>query len=565
MEKFKQIAIIILLFVLSVPIIRPLFARGFFPMHDDTQPTRVYEMAQATRDGQIPVRWASDLGYGYGYPIFNFYAPLPYYFGAFINLAGFDILTATKIMFGVGILLAGVTMFFFGRKLWGELGGLISALFYMYAPYHAVQIYVRGAVGEYWAYAFLPLLGLGIWEIYTRQLRQGIFWGVVGFSGIILSHNISALIVGMFLGIWLIVQIVIGFFRPKLFIFLLPFMATILLSLSATAFFWLPAIVEAKYTKVNTLTSGTNDFHLHFVEIGQLWDSPWGFAGSAYGLADGMSFKIGKLHLIVAAASLVSLILAYFYQRKSKYLFLAAVFAAGSAISFYMTTSFSTPVWEVLPVFKFVQYPWRFLTFGLFFICILAGAFFETAKVKKISPAIIWSISVVVVVICLATNIRYFQPQFISLVTAADYISTSAIRWNISKISDEYMPRDFPIPLQKEDLQTKVTTTPDIIVENVETRSQAVTARVDAQQVGEIIFPIAFFPGWQVVVDGKKTVVTTTGGKLSTRVTQGKHIVTAYFANTLVRTISNSLSVFTVLLLFAIYMTLGTNKSYEKN
>jgi uncharacterized membrane protein len=63
--------------------VRHLFADGFYPMHDDTQVSRVVVMGRALIHGQFPVRWVSDLGYGYGYPLFNFYGPLPYYVGGF--------------------------------------------------------------------------------------------------------------------------------------------------------------------------------------------------------------------------------------------------------------------------------------------------------------------------------------------------------------------------------------------------------------------------------------------------------------------------------------------------
>src|SRR5258708_28033380 len=97
------------LFVLTFSFwtVLPLFHAGFFPMHDDTQVARVFEMGQALKDGMFPVRWVSDLGYGYGYPVFNFYAPLAYYFGGILVLFGLNALIATKVMFVVGIMGTG--------------------------------------------------------------------------------------------------------------------------------------------------------------------------------------------------------------------------------------------------------------------------------------------------------------------------------------------------------------------------------------------------------------------------------------------------------------------------
>ena len=124
---------VLLVLILSFWAIRPLLTFGFFPIHDNTQVVRVQQMASALQDGQFPVRWVRDLGYGYGYPLFNFYAPLVYYVGAFFNLIGFNSLIATKMMMGLGVLLAGVFMYFLAREFWGKIGGIAAALFYVYA------------------------------------------------------------------------------------------------------------------------------------------------------------------------------------------------------------------------------------------------------------------------------------------------------------------------------------------------------------------------------------------------------------------------------------------------
>ena len=146
MSIFKKLLTIIFILFFSYWAVAPFFQSGFFYVHDNTQVARVFEMHQALRDGMFPVRWVSDLGYGYGYPIFIFYAPFSYYVGGFFNLFT-DSLTATKIMMVVGTLLSGVFMYLFAKEFWGKPGGVISALLYLYAPYHAVNIYVRGAVG----------------------------------------------------------------------------------------------------------------------------------------------------------------------------------------------------------------------------------------------------------------------------------------------------------------------------------------------------------------------------------------------------------------------------------
>ena len=120
MKILKNLLPIIVVLIFSVFTILPFLRSGFFPIHDDTQVARVFEMAKGLSDGMLPVRWSADLGYGFGYPIFNFYDPLPYYVGAVIEMVGLNALLATKIMMAVGVMLAGVSMYFLGREFWGK-------------------------------------------------------------------------------------------------------------------------------------------------------------------------------------------------------------------------------------------------------------------------------------------------------------------------------------------------------------------------------------------------------------------------------------------------------------
>ena len=43
---------------------------------------RLVEFAHLLRQGVWFPRWAPDLAYGFGYPLFNYYPPLTYYLGA---------------------------------------------------------------------------------------------------------------------------------------------------------------------------------------------------------------------------------------------------------------------------------------------------------------------------------------------------------------------------------------------------------------------------------------------------------------------------------------------------
>src|SRR5215471_3540246 len=155
---------------------------------------RIYEMHQCLVDLQIPCRWVPDLGGGYGNPLFNYYAPLPYYIGELFYLATRNIITAAKLTFATGFLAAYVFMYVFASRLWGRLGGSLSAIFYVFAPYHARNMYIRGAMGELWAMAAFPLV---IWA-FLRLRNQSTPWNTlllgVALATLIVTHNLSAML-----------------------------------------------------------------------------------------------------------------------------------------------------------------------------------------------------------------------------------------------------------------------------------------------------------------------------------------------------------------------------------
>src|SRR5450830_1316031 len=133
----------ILLIILIIPTFNFLLKPGlYWNMHDDMQMVRQLEMEKCFQDGQIPCRWTPDLGYGYGFPLFNFYPPLPYLIGEPVRLLGLSFVSTVKLTALLQIILSAGFMYFLGLELVGPFGALLGALFYTYAPYHAVNVYV---------------------------------------------------------------------------------------------------------------------------------------------------------------------------------------------------------------------------------------------------------------------------------------------------------------------------------------------------------------------------------------------------------------------------------------
>ena len=540
----KKLWPVFLVLILSWFAVVPLFQPGFFSMHDDTQVARVFEMTKALKDGQFPVRFVQDLGYGYGYPLFNFYAPLPYYFSAFLTLLGINVLTATKLMFLVGILLSGFFMYQLGRLVWGELGGILAAIFYLYAPYHALDIYVRGAVGEFWAMAFLPLVFWKFASFRKREKRnwKKVFWSGLSYACLILSHNLTALIATPFLILW-----IMFWSRSKDSLSVIRYSSFVLLfGLSLSCFYWLPALLEIKFIDTPRLIKGGGgDYSLHFVFLDQLWDWPWGFAGSGPGRADGMSFKIGKLHLIVAFLSSIS---AMFGGRKSRlHCYLVILLSCYLVVSIFFTLQVSQPFWQILPFLPFLQYPWRFLTLTTFFVSFLGGGSVFWLSLISQRGAVLLTIFLIILIIFF--NAKLFLPQKF-YPPQRDYTSFKAIAWEASRLSDEYLPKGFKIPKDFSQVPKEKFVLEEgegeIVARTIKSHfySFIVLAKTDVK----IRVNTIWFPGFQGWVDNEKVEIKRReDGLMELKIPSGKHKVVLQLTETRERSFANFLSLFSFL------------------
>ena len=110
-----------------------LLKSGYFSHQDDLQVIN-FEMRRCFADLQIPCRWVPDMGWGNGFPLFNFYGVSTYYFGAFLSyVLGF--IGASKVLFYISLTFGSFGIYFLVKSLWGKWAGVTSAVLYLFAPY----------------------------------------------------------------------------------------------------------------------------------------------------------------------------------------------------------------------------------------------------------------------------------------------------------------------------------------------------------------------------------------------------------------------------------------------
>jgi hypothetical protein len=542
--KMHVVTILVLL-ALFFGSVQPLLNDAYFPMHDDTQIGRVVAMGKALRAGQFPVRWVNDLGYGYGYPLFNFYAPLPYYIGGAFYALGFSGLIATKIMMGIGMVAAGISMYVLIVRFWGVAAATVAGLLYVYAPYHAVQLYVRGAVGELWTLVFLPLMAWGMLQGYANAKQSS--WAVIaglGLAGIILSHTLLGYATVV---LFTICSFVFWIIRPaqRRYTALLS-LKTLFVGLGVSAFFWLPALVEMRFTNVTGQIGASANFQDHFVCLSQLWSSAWGFAGSAAGCIDGMSFMLGKLHIALGAFAGVLFV----FRKNSVHAHIIVAAGIITTLSIFFMLPISEVLWKSIPGFSYLQYPWRFLVFAMFGLSVLGAGVVAFVRFGFFR----WSIALVIGMCVWWLYGKWFVPQYLFVKPAHSFETMEELRFRVSKISDEYMPPGFVSSKKEGDfVRDTIANTPNrqvatIVETETYSRFDIVTIEDETIQISK-----AYFPGMTVVVNGVRQTPKIEQGIISVDVPAGAHVVEVRLTNTPVRTIANFFSILVVLVLIRMY------------
>jgi len=574
-NKFSKIlfgiGLIFILFCIVFFAIFPLFHFGFFPIHDDEQIARLYEMVKVLSQGQIPPRWVPDLGFGFGFPLYNFYPPLVYYLGSIFHFFGAGYIDSTKIVIGLGFLLSALGMFLWTRRNFGNIAGLFASILYTYAPYHSVDIYVRGALSEFFSFVLIPFVLWSTDLLFEGNGKKYIFLNGLLFGLLILSHT---LVVVQF------VPILIGYILIRIFLTkrkikkIIEITLSFLISLGITSYFWIPSILEKQYTLVDKiLTTELANYKLHFVCLQQLWSSPWGYGGSVPGCVDGLSFQVGKIQLIIAFIGILLSI--YLLLKKKNLIPILGVWIF--AFSIFMTLPYSQFVWDHVSALWYIQFPWRYLLFvavGSSFL----GAFVIYFLQEKFGRSVAIGVTIVLAILSVYQVRNYFKPQSYFNLTDSYYTSLRDINFRVSSMSYEYVPNEVATRLSSlntTELAVDKTDIPTLsykivrghgTVGEVENRSQLKRYSVRVYNNNGFTFQINTFnfPGWEIFVNGKR-VSNLLKNKLDLiqfDLQKGNNNVIVKFVETPIRQIGDSITIAT-LIGICFYCLFLIRKKYE--
>lgn len=521
--KYKHILLLICISVLPLVSI---FHPGLPVTHDgQDHVARIANFYQSLSEGNIVPRWGANLNWGYGHPILMFLYPLPSYAASMFHAFGFSLVDSTKLVFGVAYVASVLTMYLWLKRAWGAGPGFVGATLYGFAPYRFVDLYVRGALGEHVAFVFPPLICWGLVTLATKRDSLLAKLSItLGTASLLLSHNALSL---MFLPlIFLYVMYLFFFESKKSGGFLIQSLWLIALGFSLSAYFWVPAFFEGKYTLRDILTKGefTNRF------IGWI-----GFVTSAWNYGGGNEFskEIGSLHWVGILGALV----VFFKTKAKKVRVMIAVLLMSFLTSLYIMTETSRFFWSTITVMQKFQFPWRFLSVAVFISAVLGSI-----VINQISKRFTVLVCVIISSLAIIQTVNMWHPVAYKVYTEDFFTGTykgttdtgeSSPIWSV-----RFMEKQAEFPVEA------ITGQPSILLNNMNTIRHVFTVQSSSQS--RVVDNTLYFPGWNVFIDGQRTSIEfqdpSFRGLITFIVPPGRHSIVVAFSDTKVRTFANMIS-----------------------
>ncbi len=522
----------------------PFLSRAGLPQNTDAELHifRLAELSYLVRGGEFYPRWAANFYYGYGYPIFNYYAPLVYYVGLMVDLLPrLGPVAGIKAVLVLGLLTAAFGTYGFVRDNWGRRAGYVAAAVCLYAPYmQYIDPHARGAVAEAFSFGMFPL---ALWAL-DRLRQQTTAWrwvtAVFTTAAVVLSHNLMGMLFFAFLLAWASWQFLFSSAprSPRLLL-------AVWLGFGCAAFFWLPVLAERNAVNLNMVVGQGNnyDFHNHFLSWAELltFSRPidWGATLPAF------RFNLGIAQWVLGGLGVVFTGLTAVPQRRQLHFLILSL-----ATFLFLLLPVSTRIWETIPFLPFFQFPWRLLGAVAILLGILAGVTTYTL-LQHTSPRWQSWITAVLIAFPLLLSLPLSQPvpwpPFGEVNRLRVLLIEQKGHWLGTTSTADYVPATVDIVPQATEtvLQGFYENTP---LDRVNRANVPPEATVQVEEVTPLFTryhintPRNFrlrlyqfdFPGWQVRLDNgpAERELARPEGTIVVLVPAGEHVVEVEFTDT---------------------------------
>jgi hypothetical protein len=280
--------------------------------------------------GILYPRWLPDSFGGFGSPTFYFYAPLVYWIAGFLYFIGVH---SPSFLYQAVQLIASFASVFTAYILLRQTGGsrlrsLLGALVYSFLTYRFCDVYVRDALTEHAALAFLPI----IFMRFTDRLRSIAIFSL-GWTGLFLT-NLPIAYIG-------IISVIIIIISRRSWKDISLQVISLVIAIAASAVYLFPAFA---------LRGLVHQRHL--------FDLPMRASQFGFALLDLFQSHFDWLRILSVATIIPAIICIFTFRKISNSATRPWLWLIAIAV-FLQIPFISAPIWHLFPGMPFVQFSWR--------------------------------------------------------------------------------------------------------------------------------------------------------------------------------------------------------------
>ena len=438
---------------------------------------------------------------GAGYSMNLFYPPLVTYIPLVIKIFTSSYFTCLKIFGAICIVISGITMYKCTYQITeNRIIAFFSAVFYLIAPYKLANVYKRYAIGEFFAMSFIPLVFLGVYNLFNGNKKKH-YYIVIGAIGLILSHTVTTLYTAMFCVIYML----FNFKKLKDKEILKKCIINVIFILLVSIMFWLPmleatsnadyVIMDDDFMRTNGIFASQNT-----ISFSQLFKD---------------KNEENQTTYLLGIPTILAMILTLFVYKKvdKKYKEIYLIFLIFSLISVFMVSRFFP--WKIMPnIVCKLQYPWRMLGFLNFFgsiICSVNLYYFIKQMSKKEN---IKTILAIIFIILSVTDSIFIMSRFYT----KDRLNDEKYEDNILKnkkiscmqINRDYMPiksiNNLSYVLTRED-KTYILEGEAEIIKEEKNELQDLIEIKNIKEKTILEFPYYYYVGYEITINNNGKIV----------------------------------------------------------
>jgi len=554
-KKHNILNILLLLFLSALIMYKQLVSADYFSIFVEDSVTFsnwAWQFIEALKEGILYPRWTSLNFWGYGSPTFILYPPLVFYFTALLKFFTDSLITAMNIAKFTSLFISGIGMFYFVKEFYSEKIAILSATFYIALPFNILNQYYFGTFSSVFSLLWFPPILLFAHRYLKNKQYQNVIYSGICYGGLILTHLISAYMFSFVIVAFIIWQ-AIDNKRPR-DIITIPII--ILIGVLISSAYLLPLLYEKNLINLKAFLT--------------LRDS---FSYSDFFFVMKMTKKNFLIFEFNVLFFFFIILLDFYLSLKLKCTNIVDntetihKFFLGAAIgSIFLLFSPSSFLWETIPFFKYIQFPFRWLLIISFCVSFLAASMFyklnilcKNKKIYYLSIALLFLLCILLNCFYIKNANRFAEKQLLP-VKKASWISI------IGGSPIEHLPINVEIKkIDKEKVfkEKRAIIKGSGIAEIVEWKSAERIFKIIANDELTVRIRTFNFPGWTANIDGIPAVIKSEDGTkaILVDVPKGNHLLKLSFRDTPIRIFGKIISLLSFMVFSAILLLQTATKS----